>query len=238
MLSNDGRPPRVPRSALADTLLERLTGTYAQAADPVRAEAMAAYMKDVAPFLGIPTPLRRELSGTVTKDTPRPSESDCAALALRCWRLPEREYQYFAVDYLRRHVARCSSDFLPVVRHLLVTVPWWDTVDLLAAHTVGPLVAADPALAAVMDEWIEDEDLWLARTALLHQLRYKGATDADRLFGYCRLRSGHPDFFLRKAIGWALREYAKTDPEAVRAFVEAERGSLSPLSVREALKNL
>ncbi|WP_374772980.1 DNA alkylation repair protein [Streptomyces sp. NBC_01310] len=238
MLPNDRRPPRVPESALADTLLERLTGTYAAAADPVRARAMAAYMKDVAPFLGIPTPLRRDLSKNVTKDTPKPSEADCAALALRCWGLPEREYHYFAVDYLRRHVPRCSSGFLPVARHLIVTVPWWDTVDLLAAHTVGPLVAADPQAAQVMDEWVEDEDLWLARTALLHQLRYKDATDAGRLFAYCRRQAAHPDFFLRKAIGWALREYAKTDPDAVRAFVEAERGSLSPLSVREALKNL
>ncbi|MFD9476873.1 MULTISPECIES: DNA alkylation repair protein [Streptomyces] len=238
MLSNGRRPPRVPRSALADTLLERLPGAYGAAADPVRARAMAAYMKDVAPFLGIPAPQRRELSKTVTKNTPEPTETDCAALALRCWLLPEREYPYFAVDYLRRHAARCSSGFLPVVRHLIVTVPWWDTVDLLAAHTVGPLVAADPELAAVMDEWIEDENLWLARTALLHQLRFKSATDTGRLFAYCRRRAGHPDFFVRKAIGWALREYAKTDPEAVRAFVEAERGSLAPLSVREALKNL
>lgn len=238
MLWNDRRPPSVPRSALADSLLERLTATYAAAADPARARAMAAYMKDVAPFLGIPTPLRRELSKTVTKDTPKPSEADCAALALRCWGLAEREYHYFAVDYLRRHVSRCSSGLLPVVRCLVTTVPWWDTVDLLAAHTVGPLVAADPALAGVMDEWIGDEDLWLARTALLHQLRYKSATDTDRLFGYCRRQAGHPDFFVRKAIGWCLREYAKTDPDAVRAFVAAERASLSPLSVREALKNL
>ncbi|MFF9983264.1 DNA alkylation repair protein [Streptomyces erythrochromogenes] len=238
MLSNDGRSPGVPRSALADTLLERLTGAYAPAADPVRAEAMTAYMKHVAPFLGIPAPLRRELSKTVTKNTPRPSETDVAALALRSWRLPEREYHYFAVDYLRRHVGRCSSGLLPVARHLITTVPWWDTVDLLAAHTVGPLVAADPGLAPVMDEWIDAEDLWLARTALLHQLRYKDATDTGRLFRYCRRRAGHPDFFLRKAIGWALREYAKTDPDAVRAFVDAERAVLSPLSVREALKNL
>ncbi|GAA2648373.1 DNA alkylation repair protein [Streptomyces spororaveus] len=238
MLSNGRRPPGVPPSALADTLLERLTAAYGAAADPERAQAMAAYMKDVAPFLGIPTPQRREPSRTVTKDTPEPSEADCAALALRCWLLPEREYQYFAVDYLRRHVGRCSSGLLPVVRHLIVTVPWWDTVDLLAAHTVGPLVAADPGLTAVTDEWIEDENLWLARTALLHQLRHKSATDAGRLFGYCRRRAGDPDFFIRKAIGWALREYAKTDPDAVRAFVEAERGSLAPLSAREALKNL
>ncbi|MET9572531.1 DNA alkylation repair protein [Streptomyces virginiae] len=238
MLSNGERPPGVPRSALADTLLERLTGTYAAAADPARAEAMAAYMRHVAPFLGIPTPLRRELSRAVTENTPRPSEADCAALALRCWRLPEREYHYFAVDYLRRHVDRCSSGLLPVVRHLITTVPWWDTVDLLAVHTVGPLVAADPGLAAVMDEWIAGEDLWLARAALLHQLRHKDATDTGRLFAHCRRRADHPDFFLRKAIGWALREYAKTDPDAVRAFVDAERTALSPLSVREALKNL
>lgn len=238
MRSPDRRPPQAPHSALADTLLERLTGTYPQAGDLPRARAMAAYMKDAAPFLGIPAPLRRRLSGAVTEDTPRPSEADCAALALRCWELPEREYHYFAVDYLRRYVPRCSSGILPVVRHLLTTTAWWDTVDPLAAHTVGPLVAADPALAAVMDEWSGDEDRWLVRAALLHQLRYASATDTGRLFGYCRAQAGHPDFFVRKAVGWCLREYAKTDPGAVRAFVAAERASLSPLSAREALKNL
>ncbi|MFD3541050.1 DNA alkylation repair protein [Streptomyces sp. NPDC058662] len=238
MPSNDGHPPGVPRSPLADALLERLTEAYAAAANPVRAAAMAAYMKNVAPFLGIPAPLRRELSGAVVRGAPEPGEADCAALALGCWRLPEREYQYFAVDYLRRHVPRCSSNLLPVVRRLVVTVPWWDTVDLLAAHTVGPLVAADPALGAVMDEWIEDEDPWIVRTALLHQLRRKGSTDADRLFAHCRRRAGHPDFFVRKAVGWSLREYARTDPDAVRAFVAAEGDRLSPLSAREALRNL
>ncbi|MEV6580126.1 DNA alkylation repair protein [Streptomyces sp. NPDC051582] len=238
MRPNDQQPPKVPRSALADTLVERLTAAYGAAADPERAAAMAAYMKDVAPFLGLRTPLRRELSKAVTEGTATPREADVAALVLRCWALPEREYQYFAVDYLRRHVGVCSPGFLPVLRRLIVTVPWWDTVDLLAAHAAGPLVTAYPELSAVMDEWIGDEDLWLARTALLHQLRYKSATDTERLFAYCRRQSGHPDFFVRKAIGWALREYAKTDPEAVRAFVAAQRGPLSPLSVREALKNL
>ncbi|MFF9173565.1 DNA alkylation repair protein [Streptomyces sp. NPDC014793] len=231
-------PPRVPRSALADAVLERLTVTYAAAADPERAPVMRAYMKDVAPFLGIPTPDRRALSRTVLAGTPRPDESDCAAIALRCWRLPEREYHYFAVDYLRRHAARCSSAFLPVARHLVTTVPWWDTVDALAAHLVGTLVAADPALTADMDAWIADPDLWVARTALLHQLRYKERTDAGRLFTHCLLQSGHPDFFVRKAIGWALREYAKTDPGAVRDFLARERGRFAPLTVREALKNI
>ncbi|MFF5018194.1 DNA alkylation repair protein [Streptomyces sp. NPDC001165] len=231
-------PPDVPPSALADTVLERLTATYAAAADPARAAAMRAYMKDVAPFLGIPTPDRRTLSRTVLAGTPRPDEADCTAIALRCWLLPEREYHYFAVDYLRRHAARCTSAFLPVARYLITTVSWWDTVDLLAAHVVGALVAADPGLTADMDAWITDDDLWVARTALLHQLRYKERTDIDRLFAYCLLQSGHPDFFVRKAIGWCLREYAKTDAEAVRGFLARERSRFAPLTVREALKNI
>ncbi|MGP4049117.1 DNA alkylation repair protein [Streptomyces sp. 2A115] len=228
----------VPRSALADTLLERLTATYAPSADPERAASTRAYLKNIAPFLGLTTPDRRALSRAVLAGTPRPDEADCTAVALRCWRLPEREYQYFAVDYLRRHVRCLSSGFLPVARHLVSTVPWWDTVDALASHVVGDLVAADPKLRADMDAWIEDDDLWVARTALLHQLFYKKSTDTERLFAYCVRQSGHPDFFIRKAIGWCLREYAKTDPEAVRDFVARERERLSPLSVREALKNI
>ncbi|MGW3037237.1 DNA alkylation repair protein [Streptomyces sp. NPDC001178] len=197
----------VPFSTLADTVLERLTATYAAAADPKRAESMRAYMKDVAPFLGLSTPVRRSLSRTVVAGLPRPDEGDCTAIALRCWQLPEREYHYFAVD-------------------------------ALAAHVVGALVAADPRLTADMDAWIADDDLWVVRTALLHQLRHKERTDAERLFAYCVRQSGHPDFFIRKAIGWCLREYAKTDPEAVRAFLARERGRFAPLSVREALKNI
>ncbi|MER8008066.1 DNA alkylation repair protein [Streptomyces sp. NPDC094149] len=228
----------VPFSTLADRVLERLTAVYADAADPARAAPMRAYMKDVAPFLGLTTPVRRALSREVVDGLPRPGETDCTAIALRCWRLPEREYQYFAVDYLRRHARVCSSAFLPVARHLVGTRSWWDTVDLLAAHVVGILVAADPALKADMDAWIADEDLWIARTALLHQLRHKERTDAERLFAYCLIQSGHPDFFIRKAIGWALREYARTDPDAVRAFVARERSRFAPLTVREALKNI
>ncbi|MGW4564944.1 DNA alkylation repair protein [Streptomyces sp. NPDC004561] len=238
MTVTEPAPSEMPRSALAEALLERLTAVYGAAADPERAAAMRAYMKDVAPFLGIPTPDRRALSRTVLAGAPRPDETDCTALALRCWALPEREYHYFAVDYLRRYASRCSSGFLPVVRRLVTTVPWWDTVDLLAAHVVGALVAADPALAADMDRWIVDENLWVARTALLHQLRYKEHTDQERLFAYCLRQSGHPDFFIRKAIGWSLREYAKTDPEAVRTFLARERGRFAPLTVREALKNI
>jgi 3-methyladenine DNA glycosylase AlkD len=152
--------------------------------------------------------------------------------------MPEREYQYFACSWLRRHAAACGAGFTDTARTLVTTKPWWDTVDALAAHLVGPLVARHPALAGTMDSWAADEDRWLVRTAILHQLRYRERTDADRLFGYCTAQAGHRDFFVRKAIGWALREYARTDPDRVRRYVSSQAGRLSPLSVREALKNI
>ncbi len=126
--------------------------------------------------------------------------------------------------------------FLPVAEHMIATKSWWDTVDLLAANVVGPLVAATPALRSEMDRWLVSDDLWLARSALLHQLKWKGDTDADWLFAACLTRAGDTEFFLRKAIGWALREYSKTDAAAVRRFVSDHDAELSGLSKREALK--
>ena len=206
------------------------------AADPQRAVSMASYMRGQYPFLGIARPRLRQ----IVRETalPRPSQQELAEIALALWELPEREFQYVACDLLSRHITLCGADLLGVARQLIVTKSWWDTVDTLAAHTVGPLVRRHPALVADMDSWIDDDNLWLARAALLHQLGFKAATDPARLFGYCRKRAGHPDFFMRKAIGWALREYAKTDPQAVRAFVHQHEGALSGLSRREALKNL
>ena len=95
-----------------------------------------------------------------------------------------------------------------------------------------------PGLVTEMDAWSAADDPWLVRTAILHQLHHRERTDRDRLFGYCTRQAGHPDFFVGKAIGWALRQYARTDPDAVRGYVERERGTLSPLSVREATKHL
>jgi 3-methyladenine DNA glycosylase AlkD len=197
---------------------------------------MRAYMRDQFPFLGVPAPQQTILARTVLAGLGRPSEEDLRVVATSCWALPEREFQYFACSYLRRYQAVCSSSFLSVVRQLLVRKSWWDTVDTLAAHIVGPLVLRDAVLESTMDSWLSGDNLWLTRTAILHQLAYKGRTDADRLFRYCSARADHPDFFIRKAIGWALREYAKTSPSAVTAFVAAT--SLSGLSRREALKNL
>ena len=223
---------------LAAEVLSRVQKVYADARDPERAAAMAAYMRDQFPFLGIGAPAQRALGRQVLAGLGRPAEADLRAVALGCWALPEREYQYFACDLLRRYARVCSAGFVEVARRLITTKPWWDTVDMLAAHLVGSLVARHPQLVSTMDEWSAAEDLWLVRTAILHQLRFKESTDADRLFAYCTRQAGHPDFFVRKAIGWALREYAKTDPEAVRGYLRTHEARLSGLSLREARKHL
>jgi 3-methyladenine DNA glycosylase AlkD len=226
-----------------DALLAAVVADFRAAADAERAAAQRAYMRDQFPYLGLAMPVQRKLSravlkGSALRGAAQPTTADCVTLALRCWELPEREFRYFAVDYLVANVKRCDSSLLTTLRRLITTESWWDTIDPLATRVVGPLVAADPGLVATMDAWVRDENLWIARTAILHQLHYKAATDEERLFEYCDLQAGHPDFFIRKAIGWALREYAYTAPDAVRAFLDRERGRLSPLSVREAAKHL
>jgi 3-methyladenine DNA glycosylase AlkD len=223
---------------VAPAVLERLGEVYPRHRDRSRAPAMAAYMRDQFPFLGLPSPLRVSLDREVVAGLPAPAEADLVAVAAACWQLPEREYQYFAVGLLRRHVGRCSAGLLSHVEALLTAKSWWDTVDELARHVVGPLVLAHPQLRAAMDEWVGADNVWLARTAILHQERWKERTDPDVLFAYCARRAGDREFFLRKAIGWALRSYARVDPEAVRAFVAAHEAELSGLSRREALRHL
>ena len=197
---------------------------------------MAAYMRDQFAFVGIPSPARVAIEREVTAGLPPPAERDLTAFALACWKRPEREYQYAACGYLRRHVRGCSSAFIDTAERLITTKSWWDTVDELAQRIVGPMVAAHPELRTTMSRWIDADDLWLARTAILHQNRCKARTDPDLLFGYCLRRAADREFFIRKAIGWALREYSKTDAEAVVRFVRDHHDELSGLSRTEALK--
>lgn len=236
--SSDAPPPAVlaPPTELADEVVARWQAAFEPAADPERATFMTAYMKGHFPFLGITSAPRRVLAREALAGLPAPDEADVAAVAAGAWALDTREYQYAAADYVVRWVRNCSSAFLPVTQGLITTKSWWDTVDLLAARVVGPLVAATPALRSEMDRWLVSDDLWLARSAILHQLKWRGDTDADWLFAACLGRAADTDFFLRKAIGWALREYSKTDAAAVRRFVAAHDAELSGLSKREALK--
>ena len=202
-------------------------------ADTGKASAMAAYMKGKFAFLGVQTPMRRH----ATLPTMRAFSGSPVIAAGELWALPEREYQYVAVDLLRRKGKLLVASDLPALEAMVQSKSWWDTVDGLAV-TIGNLVLREPQLVSRMDALIGSPDFWLRRVALLHQLEWKEQTDQARLFNYCLQCADEREFFIRKAIGWALRQYARTNPVAVRQFLDTHREKLSGLSLREASKHL
>ncbi|MGE0879301.1 MAG: DNA alkylation repair protein [Acidimicrobiia bacterium] len=218
--------------------VDELRRALTAAADPARASQMRRYMRDQFPFLGVTSTPRRTAARSFVRsfDTRPPAAS--IEVTEQLWQQPEREFAYVGSDLLARQAKRLDAEHIDALRFFITTKSWWDTVDALAALVVGPMVTRHPQLTAVMDEWIADDNVWVARTAILHQLKYGNATDTDRLFAYCAAQAGHCDFFIRKAIGWALRQYARTDPGSVRGFVADHHGDLSPLSIREATKHL
>ncbi len=227
-----------PFSAETNERVGALRSALIQFGDEARASKMEAYMKGHFSFLGIQAADRRAAQRPLLKALGTVSADELVEFADACWAEPEREFQYTATEAIRKHVKVLEARHLVDLRRLIVTKSWWDTVDSLAARPVGDLVAAHRELVAEMDAWIRDDDFWLARTAILHQLFYKEETDTDRLFAYADLRASDTEFFIRKAIGWALRQYARTDPDAVRDFVTSRQAKLSGLTKREAMKHL
>lgn len=219
----------------AEDVVRRLTEAFERERDPEIAVSMAAYMRGQFPFLGIPAPRRVAIQRIALAALPRPTEPEINEAMTALWGLHEREFQYAACDILRRNAGALSASFLPTARMLIETKSWWDTVDTLAANVVGTTVRNDRSGVSTMDQWVADSNIWVARCAILHQLKWKKETDTERLFRYCLLRADEREFFIRKAIGWALREYSKTDAAAVRGFVADHETRLSILSKREAL---
>lgn len=228
----------MPVDAVDPNDLAALRTSFEMLADPAKGVEMRRYMRDRFPFLGVSSPERRRAQRDWIARLRTAPIDDVLAAAEACWREPEREFQYAAADLLRRHAKRVEPRHLPAVRGLIERGAWWDVVDSLAPHVVGSLVGRHPELVAEMDRWVLDDDMWVVRSAILHQLTYGDGTDADRLFRYCEQQAGHPDFFVRKAIGWALRQYARVAPDAVRDWVADHEPELSELSVREATKHL
>jgi len=229
---------RVATLRWAETAVGDLGRSFREAADPGRAVEMRTYMRDQFAYFGIPTPERRAITKRVLAPLGSPSPGDLEAIGPLAWAADEREMQYAAVDVLVRHVKVGRPELLDVVGELVITKSWWDTVDALASNVVGPLALRYPSLVTTLDGWVAGDELWLARAAILHQLRFKTDTDVDRLFRYSLAWAECSDFFARKAIGWALRQYARTDPEAVRSFLADHGDVLSALTVREASKHL
>lgn len=208
-------------------------------ADPEAARQMAAYMKTDMPFYGVKKSQRKPILRRLVTVFPPADGSDYGQKVACLWEQPHREEKYLAIGYARHFREHVTPAQLDLYRRMIVEGAWWDFVDEIAAHLIGSLLRENPReIRPVLEEWIDEDNLWLRRTALLSQLRLKEDTDAAVLFDFCRRRADDKDFFIRKAIGWALRNYAKTAPDAVRDFVDEEAGRLSGLSRREAAKHL
>ena len=207
-------------------------------ADPERAGPMAAYMKDVAPFLGIQTPARRSALRAAWRPLPAPTADEVARIARRLWALPEREYHYAACDLIAREQRRLPPSFLAdPVQGLLIDAPWWDTVDSLGTAAVSPLTAREPSLVDLMWTWLHSGDRWLIRAAIQHQRGRRERTDVALLFAMCDPFAEDREFFIAKAIGWALRDLTAWDAPAVQRFVDEHPG-LSAVARREAVRGL
>jgi len=219
--------------------VEYVQAALAAQADPAKAVDMAAYMKTEMPFYGVPKPGRVPILRHLMRSFPPTDREEYERLVLALWGLPHREEKYLAQGVAGGHKQFLVPDSLPLYRRMIVEGAWWDLVDEVATHMVRALVIRHPDETwPEVEDWVDEEVMWLRRAAIICQVGAKDATDSARLFDFCSRRADEKEFFIRKAIGWALREYSKTAPEAVARFVVAHRHRLSPLSVREATKHI
>jgi len=215
--------------------IKPLVKSFKANTNPANAEPMAKYMKNHFPYLGIKTPLRKELFRDFIKENGLPEISNLKQIILDLWDLPEREYQYIAIGLLRKFSKKWDEDFIDLFETLIITKSWWDSVDGLASWMIGTHFKRFPHLRdKYIDKWMRSGNMWLQRTCLLFQLGYKEKTDEMLMGSIIMALNGSKEFFINKAIGWILREYSKTDGQAVINFVE--NNDLSNLSKREALK--
>lgn len=214
-----------------------LTKIFEENRNEESAEPMKKYMKDHFPFLGIKSPLRKELEKQFFQETGILKEPFNQEFISELWAKEEREYQYTALVYMEKSLNKLEKTDFPFMEELLSTKSWWDTVDAIAPKPVGSIAEKFPeVVSGTIDGWAIDDNLWLRRASLLYQLKYKGKTNEEKLYQYIRLNSDSKEFFIQKAIGWALREYSKTNPASVKSFIEGTK--LAPLSVREGSKYL
>ena len=222
-------------------LVRTVRRALAEAADPTKAAAMQTYMKSAMPYRGVSAPVLKLVCRNAFKAHPLVTAAEWRRVVLDLWRHAEfREERYAAVLLTQARSYREFQTYssLRLFEEMIVTGAWWDFVDTLAGHNLGDILRADPRkMKPLMRRWARDADMWKRRSAILCQLGFKRETDLDLLYDCIEPNLSHKEFFIRKAIGWALRQYAWTDPKEVRRYVKANKARLSPLSVREALKN-
>ena len=217
--------------SLADLLME-----LDVAKNPEKAGPMEAYMRHQFSFLGIAAPERNVLYKKYFPSAKKTKVIDWDFVDT-CWEKEPREYQYVAANYLKAMQSYLTKDDLPKLEHLVVTKSWWDTVDILD-RVVGSLVYDKPELGEIILQWSLSDNIWLRRVAIDHQLLRKEKTNVQLMEKILINNLDQTEFFINKAIGWALRDYSKINPEWVARFIEKNRKRMAELSIKEASKYL
>ena len=201
-----------------------------------QAQKMSKYMLNKFEYIGIKTPERREIFKNFFKEYKNKEKIDWEFVN-KCWENEYREFQYVAADYLKNMKDKLTIDDIPKLKRLILKKSWWDTIDNLDM-TIGALALKDSNVNKILLEWSLDENIWLRRIAIDHQLLRKEKTNAELLEKILKNNLGQAEFFINKAIGWALRDYSKTNPERVKNFIEENKEKMAKLSIKEASKYL
>lgn len=199
------------------------------------AKQMQAYMRDQFSFFGIKSTTRRDAVKLLFTKEQRPTIGELSNVVNELWALPEREYQMVAIDLLIKNKRQLTDDMLPDIERWITQKSWWDTVDMLATHIIGQLYQSSPdTTLQYIEKWQNADNIWLRRTTILYQLKFKAKTDEIKLFSIIKKNQHDTEFFIQKAIGWALREYSKTNSQTVIDFIASN--NITGLAKREGLK--
>ena len=210
---------------------------FDQNADPAQAGPMKKYMRDQFEYLGIKSPQLGELMKEFIAANGLPPIRDLDVILRDLWLLPQREFQYAATGFLSRAEKELPAKLIKTIEYMIVTKSWWDTVDTISGGPLGVHFRRFPDVREkYLAKWRASDNFWLRRATILFQLNYKKETDFKLLTEIIRENLGSKEFFINKAIGWSLRQYARVDPQAVKKFVNST--PLHPLSRREAMKHL
>ena len=201
-----------------------------------QARQMSKYMLNKFEYIGIKTPERRKIFKNFFKEYKNKEKIDWEFVN-KCWENKYREFQYIAADYLKNMKDKLTRDDIPKLKQLILKKSWWDTIDNLDM-TIGALALKDTNVNKILLEWSIDENIWLRRIAIDHQLLRKEKTNTELLEKILKNNLGQVEFFINKAIGWALRDYSKTNSEWVKNFIEENEEKMSKLSIKEAGKYL
>ena len=215
--------------------IDGIDNLFTTNANVLEAESMSKYMRYKFEYYGIKSPQRKALQKQFLKENLLSEIENLQEVIIGLWELPQRENQYFAMEIMKRLIKKQDEGFIDFIETLIKSKSWWDTIDFLAPNLIGNLLDRYPEKRAFyIDRWMNSGNFWLQRTCLIFQLRYKEKTDFNLLKDLILMLSDEQEFFIRKAIGWSLREYSKKEPQLVKEFIT--NTELSTLSRTEGLK--